>query len=169
MNQPLRLNPAASQRLPLLISSIGFAFWQLQDMENAARGYLVVRWAPKRGLGHDVELAISQKVDKMPFGGVIADLRKRGAISESLANDLEAAKAERNWLVHHSRRETRGILSREPALVALIHRLDAMAQESLRLHKALALELERFAVQSGVSQGSIDRESLRLAKSWGFE
>jgi hypothetical protein len=157
-----------AQRLSMLMQRVGFALWQVQELENTAAGYIVVRLRETRGVGIDQGMKISTNVEGQMLGRLIGELAKAGVIASDLASRLTAFLKERNWLVHHSRRENRGVLSDDAMFAGLLTRLDTVAEDALALTKELGREMEEYVVSSGVSRDSIDREAERLSQSWGL-
>jgi len=163
----MALGLEAAERLGALMQRVGFALWQLQELENTAAGYIVVRLRDARGVGVNQGAVISAEVEKLPLGKLVGELAKAGVIDPALASRLKAALDERNWLVHRSRREHRGVLSDPAAYTGLSMRLDALADDALTLNKELARTMEEYVVNSGVSRDFIDGEAERLARAWG--
>ncbi len=166
---PLTPPPEASQRLPHLMCSVGFAIWQLQELENTAAAYVVVRLRETRGVGAERGSEVAAQVERRTLGSLISELRKAGVVPEELAVGLTELLHERNWLVHSARRETRGALSDEARFGDLIVRLEMTADRALTLTIQLARVIDEFVRQTGVSPALLDAEAERLARSWGFE
>jgi len=165
----VRLKPEASLRLPAFFRAVGFAFWQHQELENTAKDYVVVRLREVRGAGRERGESISKEVHSRTFGSVVNELIQSGVVSGDLADQLRAANKDRNWLFHHARSDTRGFISDDAKFQAVQARLEAMAERSLALIKALGHEVEMFISSCGISRDLIDREADRIARSWGFE
>jgi HEAT repeat protein len=149
--------------------TVGFAIWQLQELENTTARYVVVRLREVRGVGKERGEAISAEIEQLPLGPLLSQLLQAQVIQEELSDHLKKLLSERNWLVHRARRENRGVLSNEDHFLRLMARLQDIADDALALHKTLATEMEEYVVRSGVSRELIDRESERLFRSWGFE
>lgn len=169
MNPEKRLPPAAALRLPTLMQAVGFAIWQLQELENTAASHIVVCLREARGVGKERGSEISAAVERLPLGKLITELSRSGALNDGVASALKTLLQERNWLVHRARRETRGVLSDEAGFTVLIARLDDISERTLLLIRRLGKDLEEYVVRSGVSRDVLDREADRLARSWGFE
>lgn len=164
----MSLGLEAAERLAALMQQVGFALWQLQELENTAAGYIVVRLRNARGAGVERGAAISTEVERLPLGRLVSDLAQAGVVAPDLASRLKTLLDDRNWLVHRSRREHRGVLSSDAMFAGLLTRLEGIADRALALNKELASEMEEYVVGSGVSRDFIDREAERLARSWGL-
>ena len=70
--------------------------------------------------------------------------------------------------MHRARRETRGVLSSEEQFGRVLQRTRSIAEQSLVILRELAPIVEDYVVSTGVDRAFIDRESDRLARSWGF-
>src|SRR5260221_10048794 len=143
----LRLD--AAERLGALMQRVGFALWQLQELQYTAARYVVVRLRDARGVGAHRGAAISAEVEKLPLGKLLIELASAGVMTPDLASRLKATLGERNWLVHRSRREYRGVLSDPELYERLTLRLDRIADDALALHKELAEVTEEHVVSSG--------------------
>jgi len=162
------LGPLAAERLPVLMQAVGFAVWQVQELENTAAHYVVVRLRAARGMGKEQGEAASREVEGLTFGRLLGELTRAGVVTPALGSRLEALVNERNWLVHRARRETRGVLSSEKQFGRVLQRIRSIADQALVLLRELAPIVEDYVVSTGVDRSFIDRESERLARSWGF-
>ncbi len=147
---------------------IGFAVWQSQELETMAASYLVVRIKAVRGIGKEEGEALVSSAEKQTFGSLLRELEKAGVVPSQLSARLQTAVDERNWLVHRSRRESRGILENPSAYSALVARVESMSEAALKLLKELGSELHKYVIASGVSSAQIDAEAERIARSWGL-
>jgi hypothetical protein len=165
----LNLSPEAAARLPDLMRAVGFATWQLQELENAVAAYVVIRLRETRGRGTACGIEISSTVEGRTLGNLLAEMKRKRVIPDDLATDLAMLLDDRNWLIHRARRETRGVLSDEIIFSRTMTRMDGIADKALALTKRLAYEVEELVSQAGVSAELLDLEAERLARSWGFE
>jgi hypothetical protein len=156
----------SAQRLDGVLRQIGYALWQLQELEATVAGYVVVRLRDTRGIGAERGAQISASVEKRPLGQLLRELIPSGVISLALAERLETLLEDRNWLVHRSRRGYRGVLADKHALSSLMSRLEDIADRSLALTKEIGREFEEYVVSSGVSREIIDSEAEKLVRSW---
>lgn len=154
-------------RLAALMRAVGFALWQLQELENTAASFIVVRLRDAHGVGIERGSEIAAEVESRPLGPLVKELVAAGATNEKIGAELAALLEERNWLVHRARRETRGVLGSDEIYVGTMNRLEVMADRSLALTKELGATVEAYVIDAGVSPEFIEQESERLASSWG--
>jgi hypothetical protein len=157
-----------SERLAALMQRVGFAIWQLQELETTVAAYLVIRVHAQPGIGVERGSALFTAAEGRTLGSLLTELAKSGGIEKELALKLRGVLEERNWLVHRGRRENRGMLANAKQYDSLVERLDALSDQSLELLKSLAADVERYVVDTGVSCDVIDAEADRLARSWGM-
>jgi hypothetical protein len=151
-----------------LMNKVGFAVWQIQELEATLATYLVLRVKATRGIGAVRGNELMKKAEALTLGALIRELSKAGVLEDKLANELNDVLKERNWLVHRARREKRGVLADPDALDHLTAQLDSLSDRALQLHKRLAKSLEGYVVQSGVDPTAIDREADKLARLWSL-
>lgn len=157
-----------ADRLAAITQRIGFALWQLQELEWATTNYLVVRLRAKRGIGEEAGGTLLKSVGKRPFGSLLKELSDAGVLEPELAQKLQAVLKDRNWLVHRSRRENRAVLTSDEQCATLIAKLESISAEALSMLKQVGQLLERYVLESGVSKEFIDQESERLLVQWGI-
>ena len=168
MNTDIATPVERSERLGSLMQSVGFALWQLQELETTAATYLVVRVHASRGIGTVQGDSLLKHAEGRTFGALLKELAKSGVIEDRLSIELHEILEQRNWLVHRARRENRGVVSNAEHLGDLIQHLQSLADRSLVLQKSLATDLERYVLDIGVDRAVIDSEADRLARSWGL-
>jgi hypothetical protein len=147
---------------------VGFAVWQLQELENTSATYVVLRLRQTRGVGVKRGKEIAALVEKATFGKLLRELQRAGILPNGLAGRLEGALEERNWLVHRARREYRGVLADMALYSSLSQRVDKLAEDARVLLNELGGEVESFIRSSGIDMEAVDREAQRLAASWGL-
>jgi hypothetical protein len=157
-----------SERLAALMQRVGFAIWQLQELETTVATYLVIRVHAQSGIGVERRDALFRAAEGRTFGSLLTELAKSGVIEKDLAVKLREVLEERNWLIHRGRRENRGMLANAKQYDSLVERLDALSDQSLELLKSLAADVERYVLDTGVSRDVIDAEADCLARSWGM-
>jgi hypothetical protein len=95
-------------------------------------------------------------------------VRDAGILDIDLESQLRGLLHQRNWLVHHSKRESRGVLNDSNHFDALVGRLDRLADDATALNALLGSQLEEHVVTLGVDQAAIDREAKRNLRKWGY-
>jgi hypothetical protein len=156
-----------SELLAGLTRCIGFAVWQLQELEWTMAAFIVLLLKAHRGIGQEIGERLLAAAGKRTFGSLIREAKGARLLEDKLATRLEKILDDRNWLVHRSRREHRGVLSSRSRYAALIARIEAISDEALLLLKMIAELTDQYAGKSGVSQEVIARETQRLLKEWG--
>ncbi|HEX9757479.1 MAG TPA: hypothetical protein VGB26_06715 [Nitrospiria bacterium] len=156
-----------ADRFTAIMQKIGFAIWQLQELEWATAHYLTLCLHAKRGIGQEKGAALLEAAGRGTFGSLLNELSKSGILASELAKRLNAALDDRNWLVHRSRRENRGVLNSDKQCAILIAKLERISAEALSLLKEVGQLIERYALDSGVSKEFVDREAERLLIQWG--
>lgn len=156
-----------ADRLAALMQAVGFALWQLQELENTAASFIAVRLRSTRGVGLERGGEIAAEVEGRTLGRMVKELVAGGVVSDEIGSRLAIVLEERNWLVHRARRETRGILGSDDIYGGTMRRLEVLADRSLALTKELGAAVEAYVIDSGVSPEFIEQEGERIARSWG--
>ena len=151
-----------------LMQRVGFALWQLQELETTTATYVVLRLREARGIGRERARELVKDAEKQTFGTLLRELKHKGVLSKAAADKLFTALENRNWLVHRSRRESRGILNKPQLYMGLVERLEQIAADALALNKELAAQVKAHVLQAGISEKVLEQEADRLAKAWGI-
>jgi len=155
-----------ADRLAVVTQNVGFALWQLQELEGVAAQYFVLLVQAKKGMGLAEGNALIEKAQAKTFGATLHQIAKAGLISPEMEGRFEKILAERNWLVHRSRVESRNTIHNAKAMAALVARLEAMADEALALLKHIDGETNSFVRQHGVSTNYVAQVSKQLLEQW---
>lgn len=158
----------SAEALATLMQRIGFALWQLQELETAVATYVVVRLKAHRGMGAEQAARLEAAAERRTFGALRRDLADSGVLGATILTALDALLAERNWLVHRSRRGSRAVLAQPAVYQELSGRLDRIADDALSCLKTVAAEVESYVTSVGVDRDLIDREANRLIEQWGL-
>ena len=102
------------------------------------------------------------------FGSLVHELTEHGVLDPTLESRLAGLLDDRNWLVHRSKRESRGVLFRSADFERLVERLDRIANEASEVQKLVAAATEEYLITQGVDRSQLDAEAARLAQSWGY-
>jgi hypothetical protein len=157
-----------SELLETLTQRIAFAVWQLQELEWAIAAFIVLMLKAHRGIGMEIGEQLLASAGKRTFGSLIKEAQGASLLEDKLANRFEKILNDRNWLIHRSRREHRGILSSRSRCNALASQIDAISTEALQLFKIIAELTEQYVKKSGIPQEIIEREAQRLLHEWGI-
>ncbi|KVW94234.1 hypothetical protein [Thiobacillus denitrificans] len=155
-----------ADRLATVTQGVGFALWQLQELEGVAAQHFVLLVQAKKGMGLAEGNALVEKAQTKTFGATLHQIAKAGLISPEMEKRFTKLLAERNWLVHRSRAESRNVIHNDSAMAALVGRLDAMAVEALALLKYIDAETGSFVRKHGVSMHYVEQVSKQLLEQW---
>lgn len=155
-----------SERLEAIVRRVGFALWQIQELEGSTALYFVLRTQASQGMERAAGNVLVDKAQSKTFGATIKQLEKATLLAPDLVKRYVCMLEDRNWLVHRSRSDSRGAIHDDQVAQQLVLRLDNIADEATALLQVLGGETERFAQRYGVSKEFIDRESQRLLKQW---
>lgn len=164
MNVLSKLSDA--ERLDFISQRVGFALWQIQELESITATYLVLVARATQGMGETEGNAILKKALSKTFGVTVRDIVKAEKMPAELRAPVEHLLAERNWLVHGSRASSRSAVRNESDCNFLIARIDAISDGALNLMRQFGDLIESFAKLRGVAVENIDVEAARILKQW---
>jgi len=157
---------ATVNRFNMILYHIGFALWQIQELESSTAHYLVLITQAKMGMGYQAGSELLDKSLGRTFGSTIHQATKAGILCKELEHRFLDLLKERNWLVHNSRRQSRNAMSSDEVAGRLIQRLKTIAEES----KAILLEVgelaEKYVRGFGISQEQIEEATNNLLDQW---
>ena len=136
---------ARANRLQVLMQQVGFALWQLQELEGVAAQYYVLVALAKRGMGTAEGNVLLEDAQSKTFGATISKLVKENHLPGNIEPRFQALLKERNWLVHSSRSTNRDAIRNGIAYSKLLKRLEAIAEEAGVLVKAVGEESNKRA------------------------
>ena len=155
-----------ADRLTLVTQRVGFALWQIQELEAVAAQFFVLVTQATPGMGADAGNLLIDKAERNTFGATVSRIAKAGLLDADLEERLRALLSERNWLVHRSRRDSRNAVRVEAAARKLVFRLHAMAEESNAILKCIGELAEQHVLSIGVPTERIDEIAARLLDEW---
>lgn len=158
-----------SDRLAEIAQRLGFALWQLQELEGATAQYFVLRARASRGMGIREGATLINKAQSKTFGATVCELKKTGLLSANLEKRFEDLLKERNWLVHASRATSRNAVNNDASMHRLLVRVDSIADEATTLLKELEILAVQYVTEHGVSMQDIAAETDRLLDHWHAE
>jgi hypothetical protein len=165
----LLLQLRKADRLHAITQKVGFALWQLQELEGMSAQYFVLIVQASPGMGLTAGQALLDKALSKTFGGTVTQLVKARRLSKQLEARFQALLAERNWLVHSSRSTSRDAIHSAQACQALIHRLDKIAGEASALIKEIGKEAEIFVKKYGVAAEQVQKQTAETLRRWHAE
>ena len=158
--------PLTEDELHEVTAQVGFALWQTQVAEDTVGAYLVfVHQATPAKARTEVE-AVFAKAGKSTLGQLLRAIESSGPAPQNLVDALDAFVDKRNWLVHHSRRESRKAMYSASGRATIIARLAAIADEALDLAKDFQASTEAHLETLGISKDQIDRDMEKLLNKW---
>lgn len=163
-NEMLKAN-----RLEAITQRVGFALWQLQELEGTTAQYYVLVVHAKPGMGVAAGQELLDKALCKTFGSTITQLVKAEQLLQTVEARFKALLAERNWLVHSSRSSSCDAVHNDQACNRLIERLNAIAEEARLLLKEVGAQAEAFVKSHGISTKNIDQLAEQALKRWHGE
>lgn len=155
-----------ADRLEVITQRVGFALWQIQELEGAAAQFFVLVAQAKRGIGAEAGNVLLTKAQRNTFGATVHRIAEAGLIDADLEKRLRALLSERNWLVHKSRADSRNAVRGDVAAGKLVERIDAMAEESNAILTRIGELAEQHVLKHGVSRERIDEVAASLLDEW---
>lgn len=160
---------AKADRLQAISQKVGFALWQLQELEGMSAEYFVLAVQASPGMGLEASQILVDKALSKTFGGTITQLIKAGCLQKQLEGRFQNLLVERNWLVHNSRSTSRNAIDSEQACNTLIHRLEKISEEAHSLIKLVGKEAEAFVNRYGITQEQLRKQTAKTLKTWHGE
>lgn len=158
-----------SDRLLAITHRVGFALWQLQELEATSAQYFVLVVHAKAGMGIAAGQELVDKAKSKTFGSTINQLVKAKQLPQEVEDRFKALLSERNWLVHSSRASSRPAIHNDHACQILIERLDIIAEEARLLLKEVAKQVEAFVKRHGISTANIAELASQTLSEWHGE
>jgi uncharacterized protein YutE (UPF0331/DUF86 family) len=158
-----------ADRLRAITQRVGFALWQLQELEGTSAQYFVLVAQAKQGMGLEAGNALVDDAQSKTFGKTITKLVRAKHLPEQVESRFQALVAERNWLVHNSRATSRNAMHDDEACGKLTARLDQIAEEAHLLLKEVGKCAEAFVKKYGVSTAKIDELAAETLNAWHKE
>jgi len=155
-----------AERLLALTQRVGFTVWQLQELEGATAQYFVMVCQATQGMGEESGQTLVNKAKSKTFGATITQLAKAKQLDPDTQTDFQTLLAERNWLVHHSRADSRSAIHDEKIFHKRVERIDAIADAAQKLIKSLGRHAETFARDHGISLSHIDDLTAQTLATW---
>ena len=153
-------------RLNEITQKIGFAVWQLQELECVSAKYFVLVAQAEKGMGEVTCGKLVEKAIKETFGRTIHKIAKEGILSTELENRFHNLLSERNWLIHRSRADSWAAIHSNKAMDILVNRIDAIGKESLSLLYETQHLSMNFINKQNVTKEYIHRKAGELLQQW---
>lgn len=156
----------ANRRLEKISERMGFALLQVQNLEENAATYFVMVTQAKPGMGYTAGMALAEKAQSKMFGITVKRLRKAGVLNDDLENRFTSILAERNWLVHDSRKTIDRALFNLEEFDKVIKKIESISDESLALLKDLYPFVEAHLLNNGFTKDQINRTVQKVLEEW---
>ena len=157
---------AKAERLYAITQKVGFALWQLQELEGSAALYYVLVGLAKQGMGQEAADALVEDTQSKTFGATITKLVKGKHLSDDLEPRFTMLLKERNWLVHSSRATNRDAIHSDAACTRLLQRLKHIVEEASLLLNAVSSAADTFVRSSGVSVDQVPGLVQSTLRKW---
>ncbi len=149
-------NIGKANRLNAIAERIGFAIWQLQELERSSAQYYVLIVKASPGMGIEKGKVLLDDALSKTFGKTVSRLQKSGRVPDELMIRLQKLLDERNWLVHNSRATSRSAVHDQTVCHQLIQRINGIADEALALLGEVVKQVEAFILTQGFSAKDIE-------------
>jgi hypothetical protein len=146
--------------------SVGYALWQIQELETTLAMYLVMVHKLEPGVAREEAESVFEKTRKKTLGQLLHDLRTQQAAPANLVARLDQFVDERNWLAHRSRAESRRQLYNPAHTHLLLERLNRIGEDALSLMKDLQAGTEAYLATQGISRDRIDDQMAAVIQEW---
>jgi uncharacterized protein YutE (UPF0331/DUF86 family) len=159
----------AAERLDVIAKRVGFALWQLQELENVAAQCFVLLAQAVPGMGEAAAAPLLDAARSKTFGQTCRLLVEAKLLSADLESALRKLLLERNWLVHDSRLTNRAAVHNDVAMRRLLKRVDAIPDAVSAVMPQLAALAQAHAARHGVSKEFIDQHTAALLAHWHLD
>ncbi len=155
-----------ADRLTAITQRVGFALWQLQELEGVTAQYFVLVAQSKKGMGLEAGNALLDKAMKNTFGKTIQQMTEAGLLTAELQEEFKKLLKERNWLVHKSRSESRSAIHSAASMQRVIDRIDSIADGVLVLLRKIGALSDSHVKKHGACEEFIARKANEILEHW---
>lgn len=155
-----------ADRLNQIAQKVGFAVWQIQELEGAAAQFYVLVALAQAGMGEEAGNALVDQAQSKTFGSTVNKLVKGNHLPDELKERFTIFLLERNWLVHNSKADSRNAIYHQSHFEKLITRLELIADEALALLSMLPALSEEFLISNGIDTGRLQTFASTKLKEW---
>jgi hypothetical protein len=156
----------AAERLDAITQRVGFALWQLQELEGVAAQCFVLLAQATPGMGEAAAAPLLDAARSRTFGQTCRALANAELLTAELHSGLQGLLRERNWLVHESRITSRAAVHNDAAMQGLLRRVDAIPNAVDHLMPQLVALARVHVSRHGVSQEFVDCHTKLLLDRW---
>ena len=145
---------------------VGFALWQIQELESTIAHYLVLVYKLEPDIAREEAESVLERTRRKTLGQLLGQLKSQGPINTELIERLDRFVEHRNWLAHRSRSESRRQVYQNSRNHEILSRLDWIASEALALMKLFAEGLLTHLESHGLSREEIDKRAAETMQQW---
>ena len=145
---------------------IGFATWQLQDLERNLAYYYVLVLNSNEGMGFENAKVPLEKSLKQPLGQSLDSLNKANLIPTEFKKRFQSLLDERNWLVHRSRADNRNIFDSRLVYESFLNRVQLIKNETLSLSKIVEKFVSTYLEQQNFIIDHVDELTQEILDGW---
>lgn len=155
-----------ANRLSAITQQVGFALWQIQELEGVCATYYVLVEEAELGMGEEAGNSLEEKARKKTFGTTIHKLVNAGLLAKEIEIRFKNLLSERNWLVHSSRASSRSAIHSDTDMAVLLERLNEISEEALALLKHVSALTEVHVKKYGISENQIKKKAKKILEQW---
>ncbi len=155
-----------ADRLNQIAQKVGFAVWQIQELEGAAAQFYVLVALAQAGMGEEAGNALVDQAQSKTFGSTVNKLVKGNHLPDELKERFTIFLSERNWLVHNSKADSRNAIHHQNHFEKLITRLELIADEALALLSMLPALSKKFLISNGIDTDRMQTFASTKLKEW---
>jgi hypothetical protein len=145
---------------------VGFAVWQLQELEAVCAKFLMLRTQLKDGVTEASYDALVEKALRNTFGVTLRQASDANIFPDALQARFNALLAERNWLIHKSRLENRAAYHDDSAAQQLIQRVNDISAEVRAIMQEIDRLIDQDAMESGISLEELAERTNDTLAGW---
>lgn len=145
---------------------IGFATWQLQDLERNLAYYYVLVLNSNEGMGFENAKVPLEKSLKKPLGQSLDSLNNANLIPTEFKKRFQSLLDERNWLVHRSRADNRNIFDSRLVYESFLNRMQLIKNETLSLSNIVEKFVSTYLEQQNFIIDNVDELTQEILDGW---
>lgn len=155
-----------AEQLSIIAEKIGHTLWQIQELEGVCATYYILMTKATRGMGEEAGNILLKKAKQNTFGSTLRKIKNARLLTTDIEARFDTLLSERNWMVHHSRENSRSAIYNDVKMNTLLDRLQLIADEALLLLKQIAVLAEEHVNKHGIIRQQIEEQVNALLKQW---
>lgn len=159
-----RIDPEA---LFHLHARIGFAVWQIQNLENGLVTFLTLIDLPTNTSKNEADLLLEKNKKNKTLGKLLNEMNKINFIPNELKDCGKEILNQRNWLIHHSRPENHTDIYHHERLMKLFDRLDKISGDASIFLKQINKHFEEYVIsKKNIPKSQLKEYESQIITSW---